>query len=144
MWRQAWNVFLALSDTMKAVNDFKIKQLKFMKEYSLICKSIYVLKVYSIHSTLRWDTNVKKISFGQNKRYKKCTLSSFRSSNSWQFYFQFAILILAEAQGSSLKNCVWAFDFRLRLILIKSLYSCSTKSGDSFTLKSHNYFQSKS
>ena len=53
------------------------------------------------------------------------------------------ILILAEAQGSSLKNCVWAFDFRLRLIFIKSLFFCSTKSGDSFTLKRHNYFQSK-
>ena len=38
------------------------------------------------------------MSFGQNKRYKKCTLFSFVSSNSTQF---FAILIGAEAHGSS-------------------------------------------
>ena len=38
----------------------------------LICKSMYILKVYSIHDTLRWNTNVKKISFGQNNWCKKC------------------------------------------------------------------------
>ena len=36
---------------------------------------------------------LKKISFGQNKRYKKCPFFSFASSNSAQLYFYFAILI---------------------------------------------------
>ena len=45
-------------------------------------------------------TNVKKTSFGQNKRYKKSTL--FLASSNSEFYFYFAILIRAEAQGSSL------------------------------------------
>ena len=30
--------------------------------------------MYSIRYTLRSNTNVKKISFEQNKRYKKCPL----------------------------------------------------------------------
>ena len=50
-----------------------------------------------IQFTIHLDkTNVKK------KRYKKCPLFSFETSNSSQFYFKFAILIWAEAQGSSL------------------------------------------
>ena len=32
---------------------------------------MYILKVYSIHYTMRYNINVKKNSFGQNKRYKK-------------------------------------------------------------------------
>ena len=52
-----------------------------------ICKSIYILKVYSVHSTLRQNINVKKNPVGQNKCYKKCTRFSFASSNSSQFYF---------------------------------------------------------
>ena len=39
--------------------------------------------------------------FGQNKRYKKGILFLFATSNSSKFYFEFAILIRAEAQGSS-------------------------------------------
>ena len=60
----------------------------------LICKkckkiwnSMCILKVHSIHYTLRWNANVKKNSFEQNKRYKKCPLFSFASSNSSRFYF---------------------------------------------------------
>ena len=58
-------------------------------------KSMYILKVYSIHYTLRQNTNVKKISFGQNKRYKKCHsfISNFLkhkvrlSKTVWDFPF---------------------------------------------------------
>ena len=52
----------------------------------LICKSMYILKVYSIHYRLRSNTNVKQI-FLWAKRYKKCPLISFASSNSSQFSF---------------------------------------------------------
>ena len=39
-------------------------------------------------NTLYWDeTNIKKISFKQNKRYNKCTLFYLVSSNVSQFYF---------------------------------------------------------
>ena len=64
--------FLAfLKDTLKAFDDFKDKQQKCIKQYFLICKSMYILKVYSIDYKLRQNPNVKKMSFGQNKRYKK-------------------------------------------------------------------------
>ena len=53
-----------------------------MKKCFLICKSMYVLKVYSIQYTLWQNTNVEIISFGQNKQFKKCPLFSFASSNS--------------------------------------------------------------
>ena len=43
----------------------------------LDCESIYILKVYSMHYSLK-KTNAKKISFEQNLRYKKCTLFFFR------------------------------------------------------------------
>ena len=59
-------------------------------------------KVYSIHYTLRQNAKVETIPFGQNKRYKKCTLFSFASSNSSKFYFSFALPVRAEAHGSSL------------------------------------------
>ena len=35
-------------------------------------------KSYSIHYTLRYNTNVKKICFRHDKRYKKCPLFSLR------------------------------------------------------------------
>ena len=47
---------------------------------------MYIPKVYSIHYTLRKKQNVKKISFGQKKLHKKCTVF-FLAFNS------------AEAQG---------------------------------------------
>ena len=52
-------------DTLEASDDFKNKQQKCMKQCFLICKSMYILKVYSIHNTLRGNTNIKKISFEQ-------------------------------------------------------------------------------
>ena len=69
------------------------------------------------------NTDVKKISFGQNKEYQKYLLFSFTSSNSSQFYFWFAILIWAEAQGSSLSKTVCEiFHFRFRSVFIKFMF----------------------
>ena len=60
-----------VKDTVKALDDFRNKQEKCMKQCFLICKSMYILKVYQIHYTLRWNTNLKEIPMGQKKRYKK-------------------------------------------------------------------------
>ena len=73
---------------------------------------MYILKVYSIQYTLRQKASVKKIPFGQTKRYKKYPLFSFQSSNSPQFYFEFTILIWDEAQSLSQS-------FRFRFVFIK-------------------------
>ena len=48
---------------------------------------MYFLKVYSIHYTLRQNTNFKIISSGQNKRYKKCPLFSFTTASHHCFNF---------------------------------------------------------
>ena len=70
-------------NTLKAFDDFRLKQQKFMKKCFLTCKCMYILKVYSIRYTLKQNT---KIPFDQNKSYKKCPLF-FASSKSSQFYF---------------------------------------------------------
>ena len=50
-------------------------------------KIMSILKVYLVH--FNWDKThmLKKNYFEQNKRYKKCPLFSFASSNSPQIYF---------------------------------------------------------
>ena len=40
-------------DTLKAFDNFKNKQKQCVKYYFLICKSMYTLKEYSIHYTMR-------------------------------------------------------------------------------------------
>ena len=40
-------------DTLKAFDNFKNKQKQCVKYYFLICKSMYILKEYSIHYTMR-------------------------------------------------------------------------------------------
>ena len=42
-----------------------------MKYCFLIGKSMYILKVYSVHLYTEMNINVEKISFGENKLYKK-------------------------------------------------------------------------
>ena len=44
---------LKLKGTLKVFDDFKNKQQKCVKYCFLICKRIYILKVYSIHDPLR-------------------------------------------------------------------------------------------
>ena len=54
-----WTIscLLHFKDTLKAFDYFRKKQQKCMKKCFSICKkSIYILKVYSIHYTLKWNT----------------------------------------------------------------------------------------
>ena len=51
---------------------------------------MYILKVYSVRYTLRLNTNVKKIFFGQNERYKKCPL--FLPGGPTHYSFKFKAL----------------------------------------------------
>ena len=61
---------------LRAFDDFKNKQQKCMKKWFLICKSIYILKVYS-KTYIEIKRKCWKNSSGQNKRYKKCTIFFF-------------------------------------------------------------------
>ena len=67
----------------------KTKKKVYEVTFFLICNSMHILRVYSIHweciqYTIHWDKTrmLKKKSFGQNKRYKNSPLFSFASFNS--------------------------------------------------------------
>ena len=86
-----------LKDTLKVSDDYKNKQLKCNEVMIfLICKSICILKLYSIHFILRKKSNAKKLSFVQNK-HKKWTLFSyecifknaFPTHHSFTFHLRF-------------------------------------------------------
>ena len=64
------NPKLYVKDTVKAFHGFNNKQIFWY------VKNMYILKMYSI--AIHWDkTYVKKLSFGQNKQFKKCPLLFF-------------------------------------------------------------------
>ena len=49
-----WMIYTSqFKDTLKAFNDFRNNQQKSTNKCFLICKSMYILKVYSVHYTLR-------------------------------------------------------------------------------------------
>ena len=54
-WQHHLKTFclLGLKDTLKAFDDFKNKQKNVLSNVFLICKSMFILKVYSILYTLR-------------------------------------------------------------------------------------------
>ena len=110
----------------------------------MICKSIYIIFSKFFQYNIYCDkTQMLKNFFGQNKRYKKCALFSFASSNSS------ALLLICDFNTSwstrfiSLKLC-GTFHFWLRLLFRKGdLFFCSTKSMDCLTLNRRNSFQNK-
>ena len=111
-----------LKDTMKAFNDFKNKQQKCMKQSFSICKSMHILKVYSIHYTFRWNRNIKKNSSGHNKLYEKCIHpcnASFRKLHLINFTFNLQFLQELKHMAHISKNVCWIFQFRFHLIFIK-------------------------
>ena len=71
--------------------------------FFFICKSIYILKVDSIHYILSQNTNVKNISL--DKIDKKMDFFLL-GAPIYHCYFLLAILIPAEAQGFISLMCV--------------------------------------
>ena len=78
--------------------DFKISSLHCFLHYEKT-------GVTCIQYTIHWNKTqmLEKFRLGQNKRYKKCSLFSFATSNASQFNFQYAIIW---ARFVSLKLCV--------------------------------------
>ena len=75
------------TDTLKAFDDFKMKQKSVWSNVFWYVKVCIFYKC--IQQTIHWDkTNVKKISSGQNKQYKKCP-----------FYYTFytALLLICDS-----------------------------------------------
>ena len=88
--------------------------------YIYISKNMYILKVYSIHYTLRWNTNVKKIPPEKINSTKKCFLFFFR-----ELQLITVLLLICDSYMSwstrfvSLKRCVGFSIFNSVPFLIK-------------------------
>ena len=116
------NFSRAFKDTLKAFGEFKNKHQKCTKCF-LICQKIHILKVYSKHYTLRWNTDVKNVSFGQNKRYQKYPLFFFRELQLITF-----LLLICDSYMNwstkfvSLKLCVGFSIFGSVSFLLKFIF----------------------
>ena len=71
---------------------------------------MYILKVYSIYSTLRQNTNV---SLEQNKRYKKCPLFPIHFDSNLRFIYELKHKVCLS------KTVRVIFCFRFRFAFIK-------------------------
>ena len=100
---------------------------------------MYILKVYSIHYTLRKNKKVLKICVGQNKRYKKYLLFLSRASTHHSFTFNLRFSYELNHMVRLSKTVFGIFNFRL--CFNRRSYFCSTKCTDSLNLKHHNFFQ---
>ena len=97
--------YALLKDTLKAFGDFQDKQKCGWSNAFWYIKVCIFWKC--VQYTIDWDKAQMLKKFSSDKASgTKNTLFSFVSSNSSQFYFQFAILAWAKVEGSSLKNFV--------------------------------------
>ena len=94
---------------------------------------MYILKVYSIHYTLRKNKKVQKICVGQNKRYKKYLLFLSRASTHHSFTFNLRFSYELNHMVRLSKTVFGIFNFRL--CFNRRSYFCSTKCTDSLNLK---------
>ena len=80
---------------------------------------MYILNVYSVHFTLRSNTNVKKSSFGQIKRYKKCPLFFLRELRLISFTFNLQFLYELKRKVRLFKTVFGIFHVRFRSVFIE-------------------------
>ena len=109
--------------------------------YAKVC-ILWKFFQYSIH----WDkTDMLKIFFGQNKRYKKYPLFSFASSSSWRFSFLFAIFLQAKARCSLhlSKLCLGFSIFDSVLFLLLNVIFLFNKKYGLFDFKTSNSLQNQ-
>ena len=74
-------------------------------------KVCYMLKMYSIH--------YKKISFGQNKRYKNTLFLLSRAPTHYSFIFDLRFLFELKQKVRLSKTTCWIFHFRSCFVSIK-------------------------
>ena len=79
---------------------------------------MYILKVYSIHYTLKQNTNPKKNPCGQNRRYKKCPIYFFELQTHHSFTIN--LRFLYELKDKVLSKTVYGiFHFGFRFVFVK-------------------------
>ena len=97
----------------------------------MICKSIYILKFYSILHALRSNPNAKKFPWNKIKVRKNAIFFLLRASTHHSFIFNSRFL---NTRFVSLKAC-GIFHFRLRFVFIKVYFFVKKKNIESLTLK---------
>ena len=117
---------------------FKNKQNDFKNKQTNVCKSMYILKVYSMHY-IHWDKTqmLKKIPLDKRNGTK-----FFLSRPLTHHSFTFSLWFLYKLRFVSLKLCMGFSIFDSATFWLKFIF-CLKKCMDSLTLKSHNSFQNK-
>ena len=87
-----------------------------------------------VQCTIHWDTNFYKFSFGQNKRYQKCSLFISRAPTHHSCTFNWWFLYDLKHKVHLCKTA-WNSHFRFRFVLIK-VYNFVQKNACSFWLQS--------
>ena len=116
-WRMVY-----FKDTLKAFDDFKNKQKSFMKWYFLICKTMSILKVYSIHYILRYNTNVKKFPSDNINGTKNILFFLSRTTTHHSFTFNLRFLYELSRRFVSLKLCAEFTIFDSVSFLLKFMF----------------------
>ena len=113
-----------VKDILKALDDFENRQQKSVYECFLIWKGIYILKVYSIHGTLRYNPNIKKISLQK-------MLSFFLSRSPTHHSFTFNLQFLCELKPKvlSLELCMGFSIFNSVSFLLNFIFLFNKKHG---------------
>ena len=113
---------------------------KCMRWWFLICKGMHILKVYSIHYTLRQNTNVKKNCFGQNKRYKNALFFLSWAPAHHSFTFNLWFLYKLKYMVRLCKTVCGIFDSVSFLLKFIFLFN---KMHGLFDFKTSNSFQNE-
>ena len=115
----AFSLWVSLRISWKLSTILKTSKKIYEIMFFLICQSMHILKVYSIHYTLRKNTNVKNFSFEQSKRYKNAHIFL-----SWTHYIRVLLLI-----------CDSYMNWTARLVSLKLCLRFSIFDSVSFLLK---------
>ena len=83
---------------------------------------MYILNEYSVHYTLRENTNVKKIIFGENKRFKRCSLFFSPAPTHHSFTFNLRFLYELTHMVCLSNTMCWIFHFDSLSFLLKFIF----------------------
>ena len=90
-----------------------------MMQCFLICKSMYILIVHSIHYASRKKHKSLKIPFGQNKRYKNDLFLLLQAPNHHSFTYNFRFLYKLKRKVFLSKSVRGIFHFQFSFVFIK-------------------------
>ena len=137
-------IIVTIKKTLKAFDDFKTIQRGIWSNVLWYLKLYIFWKFIYWNYTIHWDKTqtLKKISFGQNKRYKKCSLFSLELK-----LITVLLLICVSCMSLKPKVCLSKtgrviFHFLFHFDFIKFYIFVRQKSMDYLSLKSHNSCQS--